>query len=170
MLIIDACRDVNMIWEERIFDLAGTKDSTLIGTIGELIAWRYLRDVTGVFPMWFGAGQYLYPQYPTRIGVKYEISGLDKALIEFLKNADRRFDFIVVKRRRIAPGLLGEPEEIYLVEVKATIKGRRHDLRGKMKRKLPNDIQKAKSLGFKPLLIIVEFLNDWKFRVTCKEL
>jgi hypothetical protein len=31
-----------MVWEEKIFDLAGTRDSTLIGTIGELIAWRYL--------------------------------------------------------------------------------------------------------------------------------
>ena len=162
-----------MIWEDKVFDLAATRDSTLIGTIGELIAWKYLRKVTGLFPMWFGAGSYFYPQYPRRTGRNYEISGLDETRIEFLKNVPRRYDFIIVKRRRIAPGLLGEPEETYLVEVKASFRGRRHDLKGGvkgMKRKLPKDIQKAKSLGFKPLLIIVEVVNSWKFKVTCKEL
>ena len=162
-----------MVWEEKVFDLAATRDSTLIGTIGELIAWRYIRMVTGLFPMWFGAGSYFYPQYPRRTDRDYKISGLDETQIEFLKNVPRRYDFIVVKRRRIAPGLLGEPEETYLVEVKATFRGRRHNLKGTMKgmkRKLPKDIQKAKSLGFKPLLIIVKFLDSWKFEVTCKEL
>jgi len=164
-----------MVWEEKTFDLADSKDSTLIGMIGELIAWRYLRMVTGIFPMWFGAGQYLYPQYPGRRGVDYEISGLDEAQIEFLKNAPRRYDFILVKRRRIAPGLLGEPEETYLVEVKTTFRGRRHDLEGGiegMKRKLPEekDIETAKKLGFHVLLIVVRLLDGWKCRVTCKEL
>jgi len=159
-----------MVWEEAVFDLAATRDSTLIGTIGELIAWRYMRMVTGLFPMWFGAGSYFYPQYPRRTDMDYEISGLDETQIKFLKNVPRRYDFVVVKRRRIAPGLLGEPEETYLVEVKATFRGRRHDLKGRMKRKLPKDIQKAKSLGFKPLLIIVKFLDSWNFKVICKEL
>lgn len=159
-----------MIWEEKIFDLTTTKDSTLVGTIGELIAWKYIRILTGLFPMWFGAGSYFYPQYPRRRDRDYEISGLGETQIEFLKNVPRRYDFVVVKRRRIAPGLLGEPEETYLVEVKATFGGRRHDLEGGMKRKLPKDIQKAKSLGFKPLLIIVKFLDSWRLEVTCKEL
>ena len=159
-----------MVREAKTFDLSDTRDSTLIGTIGELIAWRYLRKVTGVFPMWFGAGSYFHPQYPHCRGRDYEISGLGESQTEFLKNVTRRYDFVVVKRRRIAHGLLGDPEEVYLVEVKATFEGRRHDLRGEMKRKLPEDIEKAKSLGFKPLLVIVKFVSRWKFEVTGREL
>jgi hypothetical protein len=164
-----------MVWEERTFDLADSRDSTLIGTIGELVAWRYLRMTTGLFPMWFGAGQYLHPQYPLRRGENYEISGLDEAQIEFLKNAPRRYDFILVKRKRIAPGLLGEPEETYLVEVKTTFGRRRHDLEGGiegMKRKLPEveDIETAKRLGFHVLLIVVRLLDNWRCKVTCKEM
>jgi len=159
-----------MVWKEKIFDLAATKDSTLIGTIGELIAWRYLTRMTKVFPMWFGAGSYFYPQYPRRSKTDYEINGLDEAQIRFLKNMPRRYDFIVVKRRKIGQGLLGAPKKVYLIEVKATLKGKRRDLKGGMKRKIPKDIQKAKTLGFTPILIIVEFLDNWKFKVTCKEL
>jgi len=117
------------IFTEMTIDLLTSKDSTLIGTIGELIAWRYLRKVTGNFPILFGGGQYFHPQYPSRTGVKYEIIGFSKAQTEFLKNIPRRYDFIVVKRRRIGDGLLGKPEEIYLAEVKATLKGRRHDMK-----------------------------------------
>lgn len=197
-----------MVWEEKIFDLAGIRDSTLIGTIGELIAWRYLRKVTGCLPMWFGAGQYFYPQYPTRTGKKYEISGLDEFQIEFLKNMSRRYDFICCKyryrsryyKRRIEEvtadlrSAIQEKDEeeiedkerelnrvlkkgrvvhIYVVEVKATVKGRRHNMKEGakgMRRKLPKDIKKAKSLGFKPLLVIVEFLDSWKFKVICRQL
>jgi len=93
-----------------------------------------------------------------------EISGLDEAQMEFLKNAPRRYDFVLVKRRRIAPGLLGEPEETYLVEVKTTFRGRRHDLEGGiegMKRKLPEaeDIETAKALGFRRASNSVVFIS-----------
>jgi hypothetical protein len=158
--------------------------------------------------MWFGAGQYFHPQYPTRTGKKYEISGLNEVQIEFLKNISRRYDFICCKyryksryyKRRIEDVTAklrsaiqekneeeikdkerelkkvlkkGRMMDIYVVEVKATVKRRRHNMKEGvkgMRRKLPKDIQKAKSLGFKPLLIIVEFLDSWKFKVICEEL
>jgi hypothetical protein len=164
-----------MVWEEKVFDLSDLKDSTMIGTIGELIAWRYLREVTGTFPMWFGAGSYFHPQYPRRICENYEIKGFNEAQIEFLRKLSRMYDFIVVKRKRIAPGLVGEPEDMYLVEVKTTFRERRHDLKGGIKgikRKLPKveEVEMEKKLGFRVLVIVVRLLDGWKFRVTCKEL
>lgn len=57
--------------------------------------------------------------------------------------------------------------EFYLIEVKTTQDRTR---RGKFKGKIQTNIPYAKSLGFKPLLIIVEFLDNWTLQVTCEEL
>jgi len=46
----------------------------------------------------------------------------------------------------------------------------RHDLRGSMKGKIPEDYRTVKSLGFVPLLVIVSMLNDWQVEVTSEEL
>jgi len=61
--------------------------------------------------------------------------------------------------------------ELYLIEVK-TRSAFSHDLKGlkKGKGKIQKNIQYAKSLGFKPLLVVVEFLENWKFKVSYKEL
>jgi hypothetical protein len=167
-------KESNSLVGETTIDLLNVKDSTLIGTIGEFIARKYLRDMSGALPRWFGAGQYFYPQYPTLTSRNYEISGLGAPQIEFLKNMSRRYDFIVVKRRRLKYGRVGKVDKIYLVEVKSTIRERRHDMKEgvKMTRKLPKerDIKKAKSLEFTPLLITVNFLDSWKFKVSCSRL
>jgi hypothetical protein len=61
--------------------------------------------------------------------------------------------------------------DLYLIEVK-TRSAFSHDLKGlkKGKGKIQKNIPYAKSLGFKPLLIVVELIENWKFRVSCKEL
>jgi hypothetical protein len=61
--------------------------------------------------------------------------------------------------------------DLYLIEVK-TRSSFSHDLEAlkKGKGKLQKNIPYAKSLGFKPLIIVVEFLENWKFRVFCEEL
>lgn len=152
-----------------IVDLLSVKDSALIGTIGELFAWKYLRMRKGVLPKWFGGGPH-FLRYPFRRGeVNYKINGLNNSQIEYLKKIPRRYDLIAVKRRRYESSpFVGEPEEIYLAEVKTTCGGAH--LGGKMREKIPEDVQEAKSLGFRPLLIIVELLENWKFEVTCREL
>jgi hypothetical protein len=62
--------------------------------------------------------------------------------------------------------------DLYLIEVK-TRSTFSHDLKGLLKgkgRKIQRNISYAKSLGFKPLLIVVELLENWRFKVSCEEL
>jgi hypothetical protein len=153
----------NSIAGEMTIDLMSVRDSALIGTIGELIAWKYLRMRKGVLSYWFGGFPHLI-RFPFRRGdFDYEIHGLGKHQIEYLKTMPRTYDLIAAKRTPF----VGEVEEVYLVEVKTTQDRTR---RGKFKGRIPEDIQEAKSLRFKPLLIIVEFLDNWRFQVTCEEL
>lgn len=143
------------------------RDSSLIGTIGELLAWKYLRMRKGVLPRWFGGGPH-FLHYPFRKGdFDYEIRGFDESQIEYLQKIRRRYDLIAWKRgiHENTPFV----KEIYLAEVKTTCGGGHH-LGGKMRGKIPQDIQEAKRLGFKPLLIIVELLENWKVEITCREL
>ena len=158
----------NSIAGEMIIDLLNVKDSALTGTIGELIAWKYLRMRKGVMSWWFGGFPHLV-RFPFRKGeVDYEIRGLEKRQIEYLKAMPRRYDLITVKRKRLPTGeVTEEVEEVYLVEVKTRQDRTRL---GGLKGKIPEDIQKAKSLGFKPLIIRVALLDNWTFEVTCEEL
>jgi hypothetical protein len=158
----------NSIAGEMTIDLLNVKDSALVGTIGELIAWKYLRMRKGVMSLWFGGFPHLV-RFPFRKGeCDYEIRGLGKRQIEYLKTMPRSYDLIAVKRKRMPTGeVVEEVEEVYLVEVKTT---QDRTKRGKFKGKIPEDVQEAKSLGFKPLLIIVEFLDNWTYRITCEEL
>jgi hypothetical protein len=80
----------------------------------------------------------------------------------------RSYDLIAVKRKRLPTGeVVEEVEEVYLVEVKTRQDRTRL---GGLKGRIPEDIQKAKSLGFKPLIIRVALLDNWTFEVTCEEL
>ena len=158
----------NSIAGEMTIDLLNVRDSALTGTIGELIAWKYLRMRKGVMSWWFGGFPHLV-RFPFRKGeLDYGIHGLGKCQIDYLKRLPRSYDLIAVKRKRLPTGAVAnEVEEAYLVEVKTTEDKRR---RGNFKGKLPEDIREAKSLGFKPLVIIVELLNNWTYQVTCREL
>ena len=128
-----------------------------------MVAWKYLWRHKGIFCVGFG----------TRIPFAGTWSGEETALlkrdlskqqINYLKNlaqhltsSERVYDFI--------GHLKGETSFRYLIEVKTTRQGTLHDTRKKR-----NEITKAKSLGFIPLLVHVKFLQEWKFKVTCKQL
>jgi len=146
------------------FDLLKTKESGLKGAIGELIAWTYLRrhniwaySLAATYP----AYHFSYPRVTRR---NYTLFGLDRQQIEYLKtniqHGPRRWDFVAIHRDHSAT---------YLVEVKTV--GTRKDV-GTFRSKLPtpNEITKAKLLGFKPLVVRVELNEHWNFRVRCFEL
>jgi hypothetical protein len=164
-----------MIWEEQVFNLADTKDSSFVGAIGEMIAWKYLRD-RRIWAHRIGLW-YPYPaDYPFRKGEPiYEREGLNGEQVEYLKSrtlhGQRSYDFIGFKRKRLPGGRVGEVENVYLVEVKTAgpAASKSWTERG-VKRKIPEDIERAKALGFKVLLILVELFDDWKCTVNCKEL
>lgn len=189
-------------------DLLNVRDSTLVGAIGELIAWKNLNR-KGISVYRFGSiyfsgiheKQADFSDFFSR-----NLKWFNNQQVNYLKNIDRyetrRWDFIGCRyryrsrygRRRIeqasfelraAQSKKEEKEiqvkeeeleklqkkfrirEFYLIEVKTTQDRTR---RGKFKGKMQTNIPYAKSLGFKPLLMIVEFLDNWRFQVTCEEL
>lgn len=161
--------------DEWALDLAGTRDSSLVGGIGEMIAWKYLRS-RKIWAHRIG-GWYPFPSdYPFRSGEpSYELRGLNDRQVEYLKemwlHGPRRYDFVGVRRRRGRHGLVGEVEEVYLVEVKTTGPGSgRQALQGCMRGKIPEDVEAAKALGFSVLLVGVRLLGDWRCEVACREL
>jgi len=170
---IDRRKGGNLLSETT--DLTRTMDSSLIGVIGEIVAWKYLRSGR-IWAHRIG-GWYPFPAcYPFHTGKpRYVFRGLSQRQNEYLKNSylhgPRRYDFIGVKRRCLAPGFVGDVEEAYLVEVKTThSKSVRYSLRGGLKGKIPSDVEKAKAAGFRVLLIIVTLLKDWKCDIVCREL
>ncbi len=161
--------------DEWALDLAGTRDSSLVGGIGEMIAWKYLRG-RGIWSHRIG-GWYPFPvAYPfTRGEPSYQLGGVSGGQVDYLKNmclhGPRRYDFVGVRRRRGPHGLADGVEEVYLVEVKATGPGPgRQDLHGHMRGRVPEDVETAKALGFTVLLVVVRLLDNWGCKVTCREL
>jgi len=148
--------NTKMQWEEKVIDLWNTKDSSLLGEVGEVVAWKYLwTQGIKVWPFWRVVVEHLFTSELTKgqtgflEGYRSRAAATDK----------RTFDLVGICRRT------GQP---YLVEVKTTRSERyRYD-----SRKFPSVQQRleAKSLGFKLLLVIVQFMDNWRFRITCKEL
>ena len=146
-----------------IIDLFKEKDTGFIGAIGELVAWKYLLRHRGMFCLSFSGNAKAFA------GIWSEESefinrGLSKQQVDYLTNlgrhinsSERSYDFI--------GRLRGENWVCCLIEVKTTRQGTLHDTRKKA-----DEIKKAKSLGFMPLLVHVEFLQNWKFKVTCRQL
>jgi len=140
--------------EEKVIDLWKTRDSGLLGQVGEVLAWKYLwgnRFV--VWPFWRVVSQQLFSDYLTKNQADF--------LQEYAtgKWPIRTFDLVAILR---------SSRQAYLVEVKTTRSDRyRYD-----SRKFPSIQQRleAKSLGFKLLLIIVRLIDNWKFSIACKEL
>ena len=150
------------------FNLLTTKDTGLMGAIGETIAWQYLHQ-KGMIAYRFGTGR---PWFPTKeINHRFYIEWLNKRQLEYLndlrKLGSRLWDFIAIRARDMDK----RRKKIYLIEVKTRRVGTsRHDLRGSMKGKIPIDLGKVKWSGFVPLMIVIEFLKDWGFKVTEREL
>jgi hypothetical protein len=147
-----------------IIDLLKEKDTGFIGAIGELAAWKYLWRHKKIYCLGFRGETRAFA------GTWDEsCRGLNKKqgdyLVSLLKGIDyseRAYDFI-------GPSFVDSTTDVtcfrYLVEVKTTRQGRLHG-----SRRTAGEIRKARSLGFIPLLVHVELLSNWKFKVTCKQL
>jgi hypothetical protein len=145
-----------------VIDVFKEKDTGFVGAIGELVAWKYLWRHKGIFCVGFGtripfAGTWSEEsKFLNRELSKQQVDYL-KHLAKHLDSSERAYDFI--------GHLKGENCFRYLIEVKTTRQGTLHDTRKKV-----DEIMKAKSLGFIPLLVHVEFLQNWKFKVICMQL
>jgi len=206
------CVRVFSMEREMMINLRCTRDSALIGAVGELIAWKYLSS-KGISIYRFGST--FYPGIHTKQAdlsdfFQAHLKSLSSQQVDYLKNMykyeDRMWDFIGIRytyksrygrekveqaafelreahRKKDEKEIKAKEEtlekllqkfrilELYLIEVKTRFASS-HDLKGlkKGKVKMQKNIPYAKSLGFKPLLIVVEFLKNWKLRVHCKEL
>lgn len=148
--------NAKMQWQEKIIDLWNTKDSSLLGEVGEVIAWKYLWAQGMIaWPFWRVILAHLFTNELTKGQVDFFESYRSRAAA-----ADKRaFDLACIHPRT---------GQAYLVEVKTTRSERyRYD-----DRKFPGVEQRlqAKSLGFKLLLVVVQCMDNWIFRITCREL
>ncbi len=159
-----------------MIDLLNTKDTGLVGAVGETIAWQYLYK-EGITAVSFGLGRpwfiskTLSEKVKTSFDRFLEHRWLTKEQSSYLTNlhekGTRRWDFVGTRRRDINK----KRKTIYLIEVKVKRQGKsRHDLRGSMKGKIPEDYKEVRSLGFVPLLVIVSLLNNWQAEITLEEL
>jgi hypothetical protein len=142
-----------------IIDLLSESDTTFIGVIGENIAWKYL-------------GKRLHSI--DRFLDNRLIERLKKTQIQYIESLFREgkkwsFDFISLR------GSYKNPEP-YLIEVKTSRPGKRkRGLKGNWTRRsrgkwTKEDIEEAKKLGFRLLIVNVQLLDDWKFEVTERQL
>lgn len=73
----------------------------------------------------------------------------------------------IAKNEYIYSGIEG----VYLIEVKA---GRgqniRHYIRNPIRAFSPENIEKAKAIGFKVALVVVELCENWKYRISYREM
>jgi hypothetical protein len=153
-------------------DLLNTKDTGLVGAIGEAIAWQYLWE-KGIHAYSFGTGRPWFRA--NKLGAEaqpnFDPSWLKKRQLDYLsdllQHGPRRWDFVAIRSRELSR----KRKTVYLVEVKVRRQGKsRHDLRGSLKGKIPEDLRKVKWFGFRPLLLIVDFLDNWKYEVIEREL
>ena len=166
---------------EKEFTLFGKDASNLIGALGEIIAWDTLRKI-GIWAYKIGTWGFFPEGYPYwRKRVKKWCGVLTKEQARFLEKKEQNqiseFDFIGFKCNRFAIDLNNdEPnvkgvEGVYLIEVK-TGRGAniRYYIKNPMRAFSPENLEKAKRIGFKVVLIIVELLENWKCRINYREL
>jgi len=143
-------------WQQKVIDLWKTKDSGLLGQVGEVVAWKYLwaQGLT-VWPFWQVVVEHLFSSRLTK--KQFDFLGGYRSRASAAEK--RTFDLVGIRRSN---------GQAYLVEVKATRSERyRYDTR-----KFPGLQQRleAKSLGFRLLLVVVRLMDDWKFSIACREL
>jgi hypothetical protein len=180
------------------FDLVGRNASNLRGAIGEIIAWDALRRM-GIHAFKIGTWNFFPEGYPYWRGeLNNEHRFLTREQAEFVENKVRNnimeFDFVGIRLKEGREFSITEVENmedfmagkekgikkfatakdvesVYLIEVKAghprTV---RHYAENPTKAFALENIEKAKEIGFKVLLIIVELLDDWKCRTSYREL
>jgi len=179
-----------------MLDLLSTKDTSLVGEIGEVIARKYLwhKGITAYAPgriMWLS----LLAERTDILNLYLEVEK-NHDMFEELNEAEQRvlIEYSSVKtlgeeRIRYLKDLFDygptwcwdyagygrHSEEVYLIEVKTSRVGKKYTLKsswsGRSRRGYQRvDLEKARSLGFKLLLVNVELLDNWKFEVSDREL
>lgn len=106
-----------------------------------------------------------------------ELGFLTKKQAEFIEKKEENqiieFDFLGVKYKAGCNTMSSEGniEGVYLVEVKT---GRRANVGRYLKNPKgafsPDNVKKAKAIGFKVILVVVELLEDWKCKISLTEL
>ena len=169
-------------FETKEFNLVGSKAANIIGAFGEIIAWDALRRI-GIRAYKIGSWTFFPEGYPYWSGkLDEEHRFLTKEQAEFVEKEDTGLDFIGVKLKdnKIGtyPFMLGgkwgrstveQVENVYLIQVRTghTVK---HYTKNPAKAFTLANIRKAKRIGFKVLLVLVELLDDWKCRISYREL
>lgn len=154
-------------------NLIGRKASNLIGALGEIIAWDALRKV-GIWTYKIGSWGFFPRGYPYWTGeLDEEHRFLSKEQAAFVENKVRNgiieYDFVAVRWKRNSAELAGEVGEVYLIEVKTgRPKAVSRYLRDSSQAFTLASLEKAKRVGFKVILVIVELLDNWKYRITCR--
>ncbi|MBX5321256.1 MAG: hypothetical protein QHH12_05715 [Candidatus Bathyarchaeota archaeon] len=177
---------------EKELSLFGKEASNLIGALGEIIAWDVLRKM-GIRTYKIGAWNFFpegYPHFRDR-----KITFLTRKQTEFVENKVRNnmieFDFVGVKLKHGLPYVIEvenindfmngktrgkslstkKVEDVYLIEVK-TGRGAniRHYSKNPIRAFSPENLEKAKAIGFKVALVVVELLENWKCRISYREL
>ena len=144
---------------DRKFDLNVTKNTGLIGAIGETIAWQYLWE-RGIVAFELGYGRPSFKPLDTMVKLR---PNLTEGQVRFL-GEDRQhisWDFV---------GYGGGGA--CLVEVKTSKPGKRSDIfRPEGRRGMaPEDLKEARRLGFTLLLVKVELTVNWEAIVTDEEI
>lgn len=148
--------------ESRSFDLLHTTNTTMIGDIGECLAWYYLFH-EGITP--YGWGSVLIGQ---GLDWRSHCNWLTKKQKNYLDDWRQRgkiwaWDFIGL-------GSWHHNQKVYLVEVKTSRPGKpKHGLKSSSTIS-QKDFERAKQLGFHLLLLNVELADNWECVVTPREL
>ena len=137
--------------------------NTVTGAIGEVIAWQYLAKklYPGFVQSLQGATPCQAETYPQ--SSRYGLTDEQKLYL----GRGRGWDFI-------ADDYAQKPRIIYLVEVKTSgqYASTRHTPSWHDRRKLPRDeqINKAKRLGFTPILVKIFMKENWRVDISCENL
>lgn len=154
------------------FNLLKQKDTQLIGTIGEIIAWKYLWR-KGIQAHQFGQSPlaFLCPLPIESWSKQIELLQCNKKQAQYLENlsanGEYHWDLIGTNPKKAL---------FYVIDAKTTrSEERKHRLISSSisfltKNELPADPDNARKAGFIPLLIIVNFLTDWNLEVIEREL
>ena len=150
------------------YSLVGRDAKNLIGAFGEIVAWDTLRKRRGLWAWKIGGWDFFPRGYPHFHDGR--LSYLTKKQPDFIENKPIEFDFVGVKCKDFHTVTVDKTETeyvysgiegVYLIEVKA---GRgqniRHYMRNPIRAFQPENIRKAKAIGFKVALVVVELLED----------
>ena len=152
-------------------EFLSTKDSGLIGAIGETFAWQYLWN-HDIIAFELGYGRPSFKPLDTLIQLK---DRLTEEQLSFLGH-DREhmsWDFVGISKRHLARLPIGpRGTRACLIEVKTSRPGKRVDgFRPEGRRGMaPDDLREAKRLRFTMHLVTVELTENWQAIVTEQEI